>query len=99
MAEAEGQPEAKSGLESFVDNLRGFLESVGAGAMRGVSEVGFGAWLLVRVVFFIFVGPRRAQPVRLAATFERAMEVGIMALPIITLMSITVGMMLAIQGI
>src|SRR4051812_47854982 len=99
MAEAEGQPEAKSGLESLVDSARAFLEGVGAGTMRGISEVGFGAWLLLRVMFFIFVGPRRAQPVRLAATFERAMEVGIQALPIVTLMSVTVGMMLAIQGI
>jgi phospholipid/cholesterol/gamma-HCH transport system permease protein len=37
--------------------------------------------------------------VRIAATFERCMEVGIQAVPIITLMSLTIGIMLAIQGI
>ena len=99
MAEAEGQAETKSGFESLVEKGRRFLESLGEGTMRAVSEVGFGAWLLIRVVFFIFLGPSRAQPVRIPATFERAMEVGIKALPIVTLMSITVGMMLAIQGI
>lgn len=75
------------------------LERMGRTAVSGVSEIGLGAVLFLQSLYWIAVGRRQAQPVRIAATFARCMEVGIQALPIITLMSITIGMMLAIQGI
>src|SRR6185295_6732608 len=55
--------------------------------------------LFFQSIFWIVLGRRRAQPVRIKATFERCREVGLDALPIITMMSVTIGMMLAIQGI
>ena len=75
------------------------LDQVGRTAVAAVAEVGLGAALLGQSVFWMFLGRSRAQPVRIKATFERCMEVGIQALPIITMMSVTIGMMLAIQGI
>ncbi len=97
MAEAEGHQQTPG--EALVARARAICERVGAATVSGVAEMGLGAWLLFRVVFFIFVGRGHAQPVSIPATFERAMEVGIRALPIVTMMSITVGFMLAIQGI
>ncbi|MDX2221351.1 MAG: ABC transporter permease [Rhodospirillaceae bacterium] len=75
------------------------LERLGRSAADAVAELGLGAVLLGQSLFWIAVGHRRAQPVRIEATFARCMEVGIQAVPIITMMSITIGMMLAIQGI
>ncbi len=75
------------------------LDRLGRSAVAGVSEIGLGAVLLGQCLFWIVMGSRRAQPVRISAAFARAMEVGIDALPIITMMSVTIGMMLAIQGI
>lgn len=75
------------------------LERVGRAAAAGVAEVGFGAVLFAQSLFWIVMGKRRAQPVRLETIFERCMEVGIAAIPIVTMMSVTIGMMLAIQGI
>lgn len=75
------------------------LERVGRAAAAGVAEVGFGAVLFAQSVFWILLGSKRGQPVRIATIFERCMEVGIAAIPIVTMMSITIGMMLAIQGI
>lgn len=75
------------------------MERLGRSAASGIAEFGLGAVLFAQSLFWIFVGHRRAQPVRIKATFERCMEVGIMAVPIITLMSLTIGIMLAIQGI
>ena len=98
MTEAEGQPDTE-GLGSIGAQVAAWLARIGESVVRGIAEIGFGAALLFQVIFFIFIGPRRAQPVRIPATFERCMEVGIHALPIVTMMSITVGMMLAIQGI
>lgn len=75
------------------------LERVGRAAAAGVAEIGFGAVLFAQSVFWLVLGSRRAQPVRIETIFERCMEVGIAAIPIVTMMSITIGMMLAIQGI
>lgn len=75
------------------------LEGMGRAAVRGVAEVGLGAALFWKCVYFIAVGRGREQPVRIAATFERCMEVGIRALPIVTMLSVTMGIMFAIQGI
>jgi len=75
------------------------LERIGRGVAGGVAEIGFGAALLASSVYWLLLGPRRRQPVRLAAVFEEMMEVGVRALPIVTVLSATVGVMLAIQGI
>ena len=36
---------------------------------------------------------------RVPAVFRQMMEIGVLALPIVTILSITIGVMLAIQGI
>ncbi|MCB2108026.1 MAG: ABC transporter permease [Rhodobacteraceae bacterium] len=75
------------------------LERLGRASADAVAEFGLGAVLFGQSLFWMILGRRRAQPVRLEATFARCMEVGIQAIPIVTMMSITIGMMLAIQGI
>lgn len=85
--------------EPVSDRVLDSLERVGRAAAAGVAEVGFGAVLFAQSVFWILLGSKRAQPVRIATIFERCMEVGIAAIPIVTMMSVTIGMMLAIQGI
>ncbi|MEQ8509338.1 MAG: ABC transporter permease [Rhodospirillaceae bacterium] len=83
----------------MTDRVADSLERVGRAAVAGVAEVGFAAVLFAQSLFWMVLGHKRAQPVRLTMIFERAMEVGIAAIPIVTLMSITIGIMLAIQGI
>ena len=90
---------AETGGRAVPTRIAESLERMGRSAIHGVSEVGLGAALLAQSLFWIVMGRSRAQPVRIAATFERCMEVGIGAVPIITMMSITIGVMLAIQGI
>ena len=75
------------------------MERMGRAAAAGMAEFGLGAVLFGQSIYWIAIGHRRSQPVRLAAAIERCMEVGIRAVPIITLMSLTIGIMLAIQGI
>ncbi len=75
------------------------LERVGRAAVRGVDELGFGASLLGESLYWTAVGRWHRQPVRLAAVVEQMMEIGIRALPIVTILSATIGAMLAIQGI
>ncbi len=95
MAEAPTQ----GGDNGLSARITAFLTRLGERAVAGIAEVGLGAALFGQSVFWIVMGRGRAQPVRIAATFSRCMEVGIQALPIVTMMSITIGIMLAIQGI
>lgn len=75
------------------------VERVGRATVSGVGEIGFAAALLLQAVFWIMVGARRKQPVRVAAIFAQGFEVGIQAIPIVTVLAATIGAMLAIQGI
>jgi len=90
---------AESGDRAIPTRIAQTLDRVGRAAVAGVAEAGLGAALLWKSIYWIVLGYRREQPVRIGATFERCMEVGIRALPIITMMSLTIGVMLAIQGL
>ncbi|MDH5427510.1 MAG: ABC transporter permease [Nitrospirota bacterium] len=75
------------------------IESVGRVTTQWVEALGFGTSLFSQSIFWICWGGRRKQQVRLAPIVAQMLEVGILALPIISLVSITIGLMLAIQGI
>lgn len=74
------------------------LEALGRRTVGGFDQIGFGAVLLAESAFWIFAGPRRRQPVRVSATVSQMVETGLLALPIATILSATIGLMLAIQG-
>jgi len=76
-----------------------FLERVGHTAVRGVEEVGYCGVLVGESLFWLVYGPFLKQPVRMAAVFRQAMEVGIHAIPIIATLSAAIGAVLAMQGI
>jgi len=90
---------AEAGDRAIPTRIAQTLDKVGRSAVAGISEVGLGAVLLWQSFYWIVLGRRREQPLRIAATFERCMEVGIRALPIVTMLSIAMGIMFAIQGI
>ncbi|MCP5151655.1 MAG: ABC transporter permease [Ectothiorhodospiraceae bacterium] len=75
------------------------IEQLGRLTVRGIEEVGYGAALLLESLFWVVVGRHRRQPVRLGAVVSEMMEIGIRALPIVSVLSATIGVMLAIQGI
>ena len=77
----------------------GLLERIGRAAARGVGEFGYGAALFVECLYWLILGHRRRQPVRVAMTFAAMREIGIDAIPIVSLLAATIGVMLAIQGI
>lgn len=74
-------------------------EAVGRGAVRTLETVGFGATLVIDAAYWLLLGRRRGQVVRPQPVFAEMMEIGIRAIPIVTMLSITIGIMLAIQGI
>jgi phospholipid/cholesterol/gamma-HCH transport system permease protein len=76
-----------------------FAERLGRRTVSGVEEFGFAASILGQSLYWIVLGRWRRQPVRIASVFEQMMEIGIFAIPIVTILSATIGAMLAIQGI
>lgn len=79
--------------------LRAFVESIGERAYRGVQELGYVFALLVESLFWLFLGKSRNQAVSLSSVFAEAMAIGVRAIPIVSVLSFAVGVMLAIQGI
>lgn len=76
-----------------------WLETVGRKATGVLEEVGLGAVMVGEGVYWLVMGPRHKQPVRAGSIAQQMMEIGIQAVPIVTLMAVTIGAMLAIQGI
>jgi phospholipid/cholesterol/gamma-HCH transport system permease protein len=75
------------------------FEAIGRCTAKGFDEWGFAASLLAESILWIFVGRFYRQPVRVSHSFAEMMRFGIAALPIATLMSATIGLMLAIQSL
>jgi len=74
-------------------------EGLGRSAAATVTEFGYLFALLAESVYWLAVGRRRRQPVRVAAVFAEMMEIGVRAIPICALLLFTVGLMLSIQGL
>jgi phospholipid/cholesterol/gamma-HCH transport system permease protein len=75
------------------------LNRIGRRTVASLEAVGYAAGLVGEAVLFTVAGARRGQPVRLAAVVEQMRQVGFDAIPIVTLLSLTVGLMLSIQFI
>jgi phospholipid/cholesterol/gamma-HCH transport system permease protein len=90
---------SEAGDRAIPTRIAESLDRMGRAAIGGIAEVGLGAVLLWQSLYWVVLGRYREQPLRIAATFERCMEVGIRALPIVTMLSVTMGVMFAIQGI
>lgn len=75
------------------------IERLGRRSVAAVSALGYAGMLLLESVYFIVWGWRRGQPVRLRMIFEQMRQVGIDAIPIVSLLSMTIGVMLGIQFI
>ncbi len=74
------------------------LEQIGRRTIGGFDRIGLAAVLLAESAFWIVAGSRRRQPVRMGPVVLQMVETGLLAIPIATILSATIGMMLAIQG-
>ena len=75
------------------------LERLGRRATGVIGELGYGGMLLFDSLRFLLLGWRHGQPVRLRMILEQARQVGVDAIPIVALLSFTIGVMLGIQFI
>jgi phospholipid/cholesterol/gamma-HCH transport system permease protein len=75
------------------------LESLGRATLGALANVGYAAMLLLESLYFSLAGWRIGQPLRLRAVAEQMRQIGVDALPIVTLLALTIGVMLGIQFI
>jgi phospholipid/cholesterol/gamma-HCH transport system permease protein len=75
------------------------LAALGRATVQSIAGLGYGGMLLAESLWFALWGWRRGQPVRIAAVFTEMRRIGVDALPIVCLLSMTIGIMLGIQFI
>jgi phospholipid/cholesterol/gamma-HCH transport system permease protein len=75
------------------------LASLGRATVESVAGIGYAGMLLLESFYFAFVGWRVGQPLRIRSVFEQMRQIGVDALPIVTLLAMTIGIMLGIQFI
>jgi phospholipid/cholesterol/gamma-HCH transport system permease protein len=75
-----------------------FIETVGEATITGLAYVGGLARLTGGAARAVFIEPFRGGKLRLGRAVHQAMSVGVAALPIVSLISFFVGLILALQG-
>jgi len=76
-----------------------WLERTGRAISRALEELGYGATILGEAGYWVLLGARRSQPVRLGPVSQEMLDVGVRAVPIVAVLAAAIGVMLAIQGI
>jgi phospholipid/cholesterol/gamma-HCH transport system permease protein len=71
---------------------------VGDEAIGSLAYVGALASLGWRAAYFTFVGPFRGRPLRVKSAISQAMQVGVGAVPILSLITFFIGLILALQA-
>ena len=71
---------------------------IGGSVTDGLAYIGSLASLGARAAGDIFIGPFHGKPLRLRRAVSQAMDVGVRALPILSLITFFIGLILALQG-
>jgi len=79
--------------------VRNLVSNLGRRSLLGLEELGYNAALLIEGLWWTLFGFTLGQRVRLKSVVAEAMDIGVRAIPIITVLSFTIGLMLAMQGI
>jgi phospholipid/cholesterol/gamma-HCH transport system permease protein len=71
---------------------------IGGSVLGGLAYVGSLTTLAMRAAYFTFIGPFQGKPTRVQRAIEQAMEAGVRALPILSLITFFIGLILALQA-
>lgn len=79
--------------------MSGFLFRIGRATAAGINEIGLATVLLAQSLWLLLFGATQRQTVRLSSIINEAVDIGLRALPIVTALSLAIGVMVAVQGI
>jgi phospholipid/cholesterol/gamma-HCH transport system permease protein len=74
------------------------VSQIGASVTNGLGYLGSLASLGGRAAYYTFVAPFHGKPLRLQRAISQAMDVGVRALPILSLITFFIGLILALQS-
>src|SRR5438477_354892 len=74
------------------------VSQIGGSVTNGLAYVGSLASLGGRAAYYTVVAPLRGKPLRLQRAVSQAMDVGVRALPILSLITFFIGLILALQA-
>jgi len=74
------------------------LRKIGAAVLEVFAYVGALSSLAGRAAYFTFIGPFHGKPARFQRGVSQAMEAGVRALPILSLITFFIGLILALQA-
>ena len=75
-----------------------FVSQIGGSVMNSLAYVGSLASLGGQAAYYTFVAPLQGKPLRLQRAVSQAMDVGVRALPILSLITFFIGLILALQA-
>jgi phospholipid/cholesterol/gamma-HCH transport system permease protein len=75
-----------------------FFGKIGSSVEGSLAYVGELTSLAGRAAYFTFIGPFQGKPLRFQRAVSQAMEAGVRALPIISLITFFIGLILALQA-
>jgi phospholipid/cholesterol/gamma-HCH transport system permease protein len=75
-----------------------FVEGIGGAVLSSLAYLGGLASLGANAAYYTFVGPFRGKALRLQSAVSQAMQVGVRALPILSLITFFIGLILALQS-
>src|SRR5262249_42555360 len=103
IADSEEQAVASWGAKSTASrnqavNVMELAAQIGGSVTDGLAYLGGLASLAGRAAYFTFVAPFRGKPLRLRRSVSQAMQVSVRALPILSLITFFIGLILALQS-
>lgn len=79
--------------------MKTFVTHFGKVLIQILEELGYAFMLFIESLQWIVLGKYKKQSVRIEHIFYEAMNIGVRAVPIVSVLCFSVGMMLAIQGL
>src|SRR5690349_4447243 len=74
------------------------VTQIGGSVINGFAYIGALASLGRRAAYYTFVAPFQGKPLRLQRAVSQAMDIGVRALPILSIITFFIGLILALQG-
>ena len=74
------------------------VSQIGGGVINGLAYIGSLASIGGRAAFYTLVAPFQRKPLHLQRTVSQALDVGVLALPIVSLITFFIGLIVALQS-
>ncbi len=79
--------------------IRSSIEKLGRKTSGFIEEFGYGLVIFYESLYWLLFGRFNRQSVKFSLVVTQAMQIGVSALPIVSILCFSVGMMLAMQGL